>query len=67
MVNYLWRVTAKRNATPKVVSGMSVEIVISNSNRKPSQKEIIEAINMKYGEGTALGGISLSYFDIVKV
>lgn len=67
MANYLWRVTAKKSVTSKIASGMWVEIVVSNTNRKPNQKEVIEAINAKYGAGTAMPGLSLSNFDIVKL
>lgn len=67
MASYLWRVTAKKSVTSKIASGMWVEIVISNTNRKPNQKEVIDAINTKYGAGTAMPGLSLSNFDIVKL
>ena len=32
----------------------------------PSQREVIDAINQKYGSGTAVNGLSLSNFSIVK-
>lgn len=67
MANYLWRVTAKKNATTKIASGMWVEIVVSNTSRQPTQKEVIDALNAKYGVGTAMPGLSLSNFDIVKL
>ena len=54
MANYLWRVTAKKSVTSKIASGMWVEIGVSNTSRKPNQKEVIEAINAKYGAGTAM-------------
>lgn len=67
MANYLWRVTAKRSFTSKIASGMWVEIMVANNSRQPTQKEIIDAINAKYGIGTATPGLSLSNFDIVKL
>lgn len=69
MSNHLWRVTAKRQVSVKVAAGMWVEIVVSNTNRKPLQKEIINALNAKYGEGTAPTGLSIgsNNFDIVKL
>lgn len=67
MSAYLWRVTAKRAATSKIAVGIWVEIVVNNSSRKPIQKEVIDALNAKYGAGTALNGLSLTNFDMVKV
>lgn len=68
MANHLWRVTAKRQVYSKIASGMWVEIIISNSSRKPTQNEIINALNEKYGAGTAPTGLSISNnFDIVKL
>lgn len=45
---------------------MAVEIVIRNASRPPSQREVIDVINQKYGSGTAVNGLSLSNFSIVK-
>ncbi len=45
---------------------MTVEIVIRNSSRPPSQREVIDTINLKYGSDTAVNGLSLSNFSIVK-
>lgn len=45
---------------------MFVEIVINNATRKPTQKEVLDAINQKYGAGTATNGTSLSNFEIQK-
>ena len=41
------------------------EGVLLNCDFKTA-KEVIEAINKKYGEKTAVNGLSLSNFDIVK-
>ena len=48
MSNHLWKVTAKRDSG-NIAKGMSVEIIVKNATRKPSQSEVIEAINLKYG------------------
>ena len=63
---YLWRVVAVKD-TAKLAKGMSVEIVIRNTNRKPNQKEVLEAFNQRFGEGTAPNGTSLTNFQIEKV
>ena len=46
MANHLWKVTAKRDSG-NIAKGMSVEIIVKNATRKPSQSEVIEAINQK--------------------
>ena len=66
MSNHLWKVTAKRDSF-NISKGMNVEIVIRNASRKPNQKEVIEAMNEKYGEKTAPNGTSMSLFEMVKL
>ncbi len=66
MANHLWKVTAKRDSF-SISKGMNVEILIRNASRKPNQKEVIAAINEKYGERTAANGTSLSVFEIVEL
>lgn len=66
MANQLWQVTAKRDSFG-ISKGMNVEILIKNASRKPNQKEVIAAINEKYGEQTAANGTSLSIFEIVEL
>lgn len=66
MSTHLYRVTAKKDYG-KLAKGMNVEIVIKNSTRPPSQREIIESINNKYGPNTVSNGISLSNFEISKL
>lgn len=61
----LWKVTAKKE-NAKLAKGMFVEIVIRNASREPNQKEVLEAINNKYGEKTAFHGLSMSLFDFLK-
>ena len=63
---YLWRVVAVKD-TAKLAKGMSIEIVIRNASRKPNQKEVLEAFNQRFGEGTAPNGTSLTNFQIEKV
>lgn len=65
MSTYLYTATAKKQSG-KLAIGMFVEIVISNTTRKPTQKEVLDAINQKYGAGTATNGTSLSNFEIQK-
>lgn len=49
MANHLWKVTAKRDSF-SISKGMNVEILVKNASRKLTQKEVITAINEKYGE-----------------
>lgn len=66
-MSYIYRVTAKTN-NGKLVRGMSVEIVISNNSRQPSQNEIMNAFNQRYGADTVRSGIGgSSYFDITRL
>lgn len=46
----------------KLPEGASVEIIKNNTNAKPSQKEINEAFDKKYGVNG--GSLSTSYYDI---
>lgn len=62
MSAYLWKVTAKKQLN-KLPAGANVEIVKSGTNAKPSQKEINEAFNAKYGVDG--GSLATSYYDIV--
>ncbi|WKS95427.1 peptidase [Riemerella columbina] len=69
MSTHLWRVTAKRNMN-QVVKGMSVEVIVRNTSRKPNQKEVIAAFDAKYGAGIAYNGMPVSstiYFEMVEV
>ena len=63
---HLYKVTAKKEYG-KLAKGMWVEIVIRNASRPPNQREVIDAINQKYGTNTAVNGLSLTNFDIVKL
>lgn len=66
-MNSIYSVTAI-TTFGKLVKGMSVEIVISNSNRQPSQNEIMNAFNQRYGVDTVRSGIAgSSYFDVTKL
>lgn len=66
MANQLWQVIAKRDSFG-ILKGMNVEILIRNASRKPNQKEVIEAINTKYGDKTASNGTSLTIFEINQI
>lgn len=46
----------------KLPEGASVEIIKNNTTAKPSQKEINEAFDEKYGVNG--GSLSTSYYDI---
>ncbi|MFV0174753.1 peptidase [Empedobacter falsenii] len=63
---HLYKVTAKKEYG-KLAKGMWVEIVIRNASRPPNQREVIDAVNQKYGPNTAVNGLSLSNFEIVKI
>ena len=65
MSTHLYKVTVKKEYG-KLAKGMFVEIVITNASRPPNQKEVIEAVNIKYGDKTAVNGLSLTNFEIVK-
>lgn len=66
MANHVWKVTVKRDSFT-IAKGMTVEIVVRNASRKPNQKEVIDAINQKYGAKTASNGTSLTLFEIVEL
>ncbi|HAD79384.1 peptidase [Empedobacter sp. GD03739] len=66
MSTHVYQVIAKK-VYGKLAIGMNVEIIIRNASRPPSQREIIDAINQKYGPNTAVNGLSLSNFDIRKL
>ena len=66
MSTHLYKGTAKKEYG-KLEKGMSVEIIIRNASRPPSQREVIDAINQKYGTNTAVNGLSLSNFEIRKL
>ncbi|UOE37766.1 peptidase [Chryseobacterium oryzae] len=65
MSTHLYIATAKKQYG-KLAKGMFVEIIIRNASRPPIQKEVLDAINKKYGDKTAVNGLSISNFDIVK-
>ena len=64
MSSYLWKTTANEN-WGKVANGMMVEVLVINSSRKPSVKEIQEALERKYSIKIG-GGMPESTFDIIK-
>jgi len=66
MSNYLWKVTANRNIG-MVTKRMFVEIMKSNTNAKPSQKEIAQALNNKYNANVNEGHCGQSNFDIIQI
>jgi hypothetical protein len=66
IANYLWKVTANRN-NGKVTKGMSVEIMKSNTDSKPSQKEIAQALTNKYNTDVHESHCGQSNFDIIRI
>lgn len=48
MPSFLWNVLVVRQGQGKVARGMSVDIVVENSSRKPTDQEISNALNKKY-------------------
>ena len=66
MSTHVYQVIAKK-VYGKLAIGMNVEIIIRNASRPPSQREIIDAINQKYGPNTAVNGLSLSNFEVRKL
>jgi len=66
MSNYLWKVTANRNIG-KSNKGMSVEILKTNTNGKPGQKEIAQALKSKYNVDAHESHCGQSNFDIIQI
>ena len=64
MSGTLWQVKALVNHA-QVVSGMEVEILIKGRTGKPSQKEIMEALDIKY-EIKAPSGLNMNIFQFTK-
>ena len=48
MAGTLWSVTAIKNAG-KLTKGMNVEILVTGTSARPNARQIIEAIEDKYG------------------
>lgn len=66
MAAYLWRIKVTK-PIGKLAQGMWAEVIVQNSaTRKPTNKEISEAFNAKYGDKTITGGISWSFYEMVK-
>jgi len=66
MSTNIYQVTAQK-AYGRLAKGMQVEIIIRNASRPPNQREVITALNQKYGAGTALNGLSLQLFEVKKL
>jgi len=60
----LWKVKAKKNRAP-VAQGMEVEVIINGRTGEPSQKDISDAFEKKYGIKTP-AGMPNSEFEIKK-
>ena len=66
MAGTLWSVTATKSAG-KLTRGMTVEILVVGTMARPSAKQIIEAIESKYGETVASCPCGYGNFEIVKL
>lgn len=65
MSKHLWNVKAKTK-WGAVLRGMEVEIVVENSDGKPSIKNITSALESKYSVKIG-GGLPASTFDFYKL
>ena len=66
MAGNLWKMTAIKNAG-KLTKGMSVEILVTGTSAKPSVKQIIEAIEDKYGVTVSSCHCGYANFEIEKL
>lgn len=66
MAGTLWSVTATKSAG-KLTRGMTVEILVVGTMARPSVKQIIEAIESKYGVTVASCHCGYGNFEIVKL
>ena len=66
MAGTLWSVTAIKSAG-KLTKGMSVEILVTGTSASPNAKQIIEAIEDKYGVTVASCHCGYGNFEIVKL
>ena len=66
MAGTLWSVTATKSAG-KLTRGMTVEILVVGTMARPSAKQIIEAIESKYGVTVARCHCGYGNFEIVKL
>ena len=66
MAGTLWSVTATKSAG-KLTRGMTVEILVVGTTARPSAKQIIEAIESKYGVTVASFHCGYGNFEIVKL
>lgn len=66
MTGTLWSVTAIKSAG-KLTKGMSVEILVTGTSARPNAKQIIEAIEDKYGVTVASCYCGYGNFEIVKL
>ena len=66
MAGNLWKMTAIKNAG-KLTKGVSVEILVTGTSAKPSVKQIIEAIEDKYGVTVSSCHCGYANFEIEKL
>lgn len=66
MAGTLWSITAIKNAG-KLTKGMNVEILVTGTLARPNAKQIIEAIENKYGVTVSSSFCGSGNFEIVKL
>ncbi len=58
MTPHLWRVKVLKQGHSGIAPGMEVEVIKTGTTAKPSMKEVVAALNAKYG----LKAMSLNSF-----
>lgn len=66
MSQHLWKVTAVKNAG-KLTKGMTLEIIMKGTTAKPNAKQIVTAIEEKYGETVSTCHCGLGNFEFEKL
>ena len=66
MAGTLWSVTAIKNAG-KLTKGMNVEILVTGTSARPNARQIIEAIEDKYGVTVSSCHCGYTNFEIEKL
>ena len=66
MEGTLWSVTAIKNAG-KLTKGMNVEILVTGTSARPNARQIIEAIEDKFGVTVSSCHCGYANFDIEKL
>jgi len=62
---YVFKCTAKKLIGGKIPKGSTVQVVEQSVSR-PQPKNILEALNRKFGTNLKSNSVSVSYFDVEK-